>query len=311
MHYILEVRDLVKKFGDFTAVDGLSFKVPRGVIYAFLGPNGAGKTTTLRMILGIIPPTRGDILIDGVSVIEHPEIAKEKIGYMPQYHSLYEDLTVYENLEFYASMYGLKDTEKLKEILEFVELWDFRNRLIAHLSGGMKQRASLACALVHDPQLLVLDEPTAGLDPVVRQKLWEYFNQLKRKGKTILVTTHYMDEASKADIIHLIRKGRTIMIGTLDEVIDKMFDRVIVNLKLTGDEKKIKEIAKAVNAELVEEIGEYFRVVLGVKKGSDLRPLLKTFLEKNVKILEISTHKPSLEEAFVFYATRGRTNGAE
>jgi len=301
---MLSVRSLTKKFGDFIAVDDLTFEIEKGEIYALLGPNGAGKTTTIRMILGILRPTHGEVFVDGINVHKHPEIAKAKIGYMPQSHSLYEDLTVWENLDFYASMYGLKDENKLKEILDFVELYDVRHRLVGHLSGGMKQRASLACALVHDPPFLVLDEPTAGVDPVVRRRMWDYFKHLKDGGRTILVTTHYMDEVVHADTIHLVRRGKTMMKGTMDEIIKRMGGQAsYVLICVLPSKLAVNRIKKhGVSISLLNAKEKYYRIIL--HNYEKLESVIKTIIDTGGAVKDINTKLPTLEDAFVYYSQR-------
>ncbi len=305
---LLCVEHLKKRFGDFTAVYDISFTVPKGSIYALLGPNGAGKTTTLRMILGIITPTAGRVLVDGHDVHKQPEIAKAKIGYMPQQHSLYEDLTVWENLEFYASMYRVvKDQAKLRDILEFVELYDVRHRLVGHLSGGMKQRASLACALVHDPPLLVLDEPTAGVDPVVRRRMWAYFKELKDRGRAILVTTHYMDEVVHAETIHLMRRGKTIMKGSMEEIIEAMGAKPIYTILAQVKSKEaLREIQKTLNAKIRKKKDLW---AVELTQPNDLQSILELMEKKGAKVRDIRTHFPTLEDAFVYFSEKTEGNG--
>lgn len=308
---ILKVESLSKDFDGFRAVDRISFSVPRGCIYALLGPNGAGKSTTLRMILGILAPTTGDIMIDGESVTKNPTLAKMKMGYMPQYHSLFEDLTVYENLEFYAEMYLLNSPPALKDILEFVELWDVRNRLVGHLSGGMKQRASLACALVHNPSLLILDEPTAGVDPTVRRKMWDYFQKLKGEGRTVIITTHYMDEVTNAEYIHLIRDGKTLMVGTPEEIVSNMYDKETITLTLEDGPQARRFAREKLAGFDAQKKGKNKLVLTGdfpkEKSEGELNKLLEKLGKSRgaARVLDISKKKPSLEEAFVHYSQSG------
>ncbi|PNV77280.1 MAG: ABC transporter ATP-binding protein, partial [Thermoproteota archaeon] len=209
----IEARGLTKKFGNFTAVDNLNLTVEAGLAFGLLGPNGAGKTTTIRMITGLIKPTAGTVKVYGHDVSSERSKVIEKIGYMPQKFGLYEDLTVEENMALFGRLYGLSKSDSLqrsRELMEFLDLKEFRNRLAGKLSGGTKQRLALAVALIHDPLLLILDEPTAGVDPPIRRQFWEIFRDLNRKGKTILLTTHYMDEAENCDKLALMSSGRII-----------------------------------------------------------------------------------------------------
>lgn len=213
MEYAIEVENLTKKFGNFTAVDNISFKIPKGSIFGFLGPNGSGKSTTIRMLCGVLHPTSGKGLVMGKDIIKDTETVRQNLGYMSQKFSLYEDLTVEENLDFYAGIYGLskeiRDSRK-KELILMANLAGKEKSLAGTLSGGWKQRLALGCALIHKPKLLILDEPTAGVDPVSRRVFWEIIHELSRQGITILVTTHYMDEAESCDIVGFIFNGKLI-----------------------------------------------------------------------------------------------------
>ncbi len=209
----IEVENLVKRFGAFTAVDGISFSIPKGFIFGFLGPNGSGKSTTIRMLCGVLKPTSGAARIMGLDVVKHTEAVRHSLGYMSQRFSLYEDLTVEENLDFYAGVYGLpKDVRdrRKRDLVAMANLEGKERKLAGTLSGGWKQRLALGCALIHKPELLILDEPTAGVDPVSRRVFWEIIHALARQGITILVTTHYMDEAESCDTVSFILDGRIV-----------------------------------------------------------------------------------------------------
>ncbi|QAA30285.1 ABC transporter ATP-binding protein [Clostridium manihotivorum] len=220
----IEVQGLTKKFGSYTAVDNISFNVPKGKIFGFLGPNGSGKSTTIRMLCGVITPTDGSAKILGYDVTKNVSKIKQNIGYMSQKFSLYEDLTVSENLDFYAGIYGLT-TKQRKErksgIIAMAGLVGRENVLTKNLSGGWKQRLALGCALIHKPKILILDEPTAGVDPVSRRVFWQMIFTLAKQGITILVTTHYMDEAQSCDNIAFIFNSKLIALGTPTELIER------------------------------------------------------------------------------------------
>lgn len=213
MEYAIVVENLTKKFGSFTAVNNISFSIPKGCIFGFLGPNGSGKSTTIRMLCGVLRPTSGIASVMGKDVIKETELVRQNLGYMSQKFSLYEDLTVEENLDFYAGIYGLpndiRDERKI-ELIAMANLAGKEKSLAGSLSGGWKQRLALGCALIHKPAMLVLDEPTAGVDPVSRRIFWEIIHALSRQGITILVTTHYMDEAESCDIVGFIFNGNLI-----------------------------------------------------------------------------------------------------
>lgn len=246
MEYAIEVKDLTKKFGDFTAVDHLNFRIPKGTIFGFLGPNGSGKSTTIRMLCGVLVPTFGEGRVLGFDIVKETEKIRENIGYMSQRFSLYEDLTVEENLDFYAGIYSLKkrtrDIRK-QELIKMAGLEGKEKKLAGELSGGWKQRLALGCALIHKPKLLFLDEPTAGVDPVSRRIFWRIINELKSQGITILVTTHYMDEAESCDITAFIFNSKLLTIGSTEELIIeenvKSLEDVFINYVERNTDQKI------------------------------------------------------------------------
>ncbi|MBN2897997.1 MAG: ABC transporter ATP-binding protein [Clostridia bacterium] len=222
--YMIEIEGLQKQFGKIEAVKDVSLKVEKGKIYGLLGPNGAGKSTTIRMICGVITPSGGQASVNGHDVYTETDKIKDSIGYMSQKFSIYEDLTVYENMRFFSGIYSVKGSERKKRIDELIEMADLsekRHVQAKFLSGGWKQRLALCCALIHKPQILILDEPTAGVDPVSRRVFWKMIYSLAAQGITILVTTHYMDEAESCDEISFIFEGRTIEWGTPKELIEK------------------------------------------------------------------------------------------
>lgn len=224
MEYAISIEHLTKKFGNFTAVDDLSFDIPKGKIFGFLGPNGSGKSTTIRMICGVIRPTEGRGTVLGYDLVKESEKIKQNIGYMSQKFSLYEDLTVEENLDFYGNIYLLpKDKLEIRkrELVEMANLRGKEKSLAGTLSGGWKQRLALSCSLIHSPKLLILDEPTAGVDPVSRREFWNSISNLVSEGITVLVTTHYMDEASICDIIGFIYNSKLITIDTPKALYEK------------------------------------------------------------------------------------------
>ena len=217
----IKTEGLTRRFGEFTAVDHISFSVEQGEVFGFLGPNGSGKTTVIKMLTGILPITEGKAWVDGIDVNADPDEVRLRIGYMSQKFSLYDDLTVFENLRFYGKVYGLNGQALQKKIDETIEqnaLDPYVTRLAGRLSGGWKQRLALSCAMLHGPKILYLDEPTAGIDPVARRKLWDLLFELSGRGITFFVTTHYMDEAERCSHLAYIYYGKLIADGTPDSL---------------------------------------------------------------------------------------------
>jgi len=220
------VEDLKKRFGRFVAVDRITFSVKRGEIFGFLGPNGAGKSTTIRMLCGIITPTSGYGRVAGHDIFSDAEEIKHSIGYMSQKFSLYEDMTPFENIRFYLGIYNLpleQWEDRIEWVLDMTQLQDFRYRITRELPPGWRQRLALGCALLHRPEILFLDEPTSGVDPITRQNFWEFINHLAQDGMTVFVTTHYMDEARNCQKIIMINEGRIVATGSPSEIIFDMF----------------------------------------------------------------------------------------
>ncbi|MDH5807054.1 MAG: ABC transporter ATP-binding protein [Candidatus Methanomethylicaceae archaeon] len=299
MEFAIEIDGLTKKFGNFKAVDNLSLKVKIGEIFGLLGPNGAGKTTTIRMLCGLMRPSEGSIRIYEYKMPEERNQAIKIIGYMAQRFSLYEDLTIMENLEFFGNLYGINGVNlknRIIELLEFLELKEFKDRLAGKLSGGMKQRLALAVALLHRPKLLILDEPTAGVDPPIRRAFWEYLRSLNKEGVTILITTHYMDEAENCDRIALMNRGKLIAIGSPRELKKMAFGGDLVEIKIQGKLNKLEEI------KILEEknYGEFSSLKILLKDASsELPKLLKLFDEKSVKVISAEPINVTLEEVFI------------
>lgn len=222
MEYAIKTSSLTMEFGEFKALNELNLKIKKGEIYGLLGPNGAGKTTAIKVLCGLLTPSSGKAYVLGDEV-SHKKIAS-RIGYMPQETALYVGLSVHQNMKFYGNLFGMDDAsieERESKLLNFVDLYLWRNELVQNLSGGMKHRASLACTLMHEPELLFLDEPTVGVDPELRLSFWDYFNNLKDNGTTILITTHYMDEARRCDRVGFMNHGELIAEGPPSEILQR------------------------------------------------------------------------------------------
>ncbi len=257
MNNIVEVSDLTKKFGEFTAVDDISFGVPAGQIFAFLGPNGAGKTTTIKMLTTLLTPTSGEIKLNGFDPVDHQDEARRSFGIVFQDPSLDDELTAYENLEFHGVLYNVPEKtreKRIQELLEIVELTDRKNSLVKTFSGGMKRRLEIARGLLHHPKVFFLDEPTSGLDPQTRNKIWDYIKNLnKKEGITIFFTTHYMEGADKvAENVAIIDHGKIVAAGSPAELKRKTKSSTLEDafLQLTGHEIREEEAGAIDNLRL-------------------------------------------------------------
>ena len=295
----VEVHGLVKRFGRFTAVDGIDLTVPRGAIFGFLGANGAGKTTAIRMLCGLLRPSDGSALVDGVDVVRQPEQVKARIGYMAQKFSLYDDLTVDENIAFFADAYLVpreKLAERRKEVLERTELIGRESVITKTLAAGIKQRLALACALVHEPRILFLDEPTAGVDPLSRRAFWWQIHRLRKRGVTIFVTTHHLDEAENCTQVMFMQAGRCVALGTPRELRDAADVGDMVSIEGVGAEA----LRGSPRVEEFVPMGASWQVRL--RSPSDAEPLAQ---ELGVAVTRV---RPSLEDVFIA-AIRDREAG--
>lgn len=303
MTSILECRDLSKSFGDKVAVDGVSFEIGAGEAYGLLGPNGAGKTTTISMICGLLKSDRGSVTVDG-SVMDHRSVAaKRSIGYVPQEIALYPDLTGAENLRFFGRLYGLRGDElgsRVDEMLELVELRDRADERVDKYSGGMKRRLNIAAGLLHSPKLLVLDEPTVGVDPQSRNAILENVEKLASEGVAVLYTTHYMEEAERlCDRVGVIDEGRIIAEGTRRELVDRLGQRDRVEIAGSGSLKKFATAAKRLK-EIDDATATDDQVQLLVRGGRHVLPKLLDVADRtNVAVSSVEVVEPDLEAVFL------------
>ena len=297
---IVVVNELTKRFAELAAVNGLSFSVARGEIFGLVGPDGAGKTTTMRMLAGVLPPDGGRIDIDGIDVVADPEEGKQHISYMPQRFGLYEDLTVDENIRFYADLFEVAADvreERAQRLLAASGMSQFRSRLAGQLSGGMKQKLGLTCALVHTPRILMLDEPTTGVDPVSRRDFWRILYGLREEGVTILITTAYLDEAERCNRLALLHSGRVLYCDTPTALKEHMPGAVIVVSSSAGREVRTT-IAGLAGVSNVILVGDGVHAV--VDDAQARIPELREALQRaNVPFADIAVGEPSIEDVFV------------
>lgn len=307
----IEVKELTKKFGRFTAVDKISFNVEQGEILGFLGANGAGKSTAIRMMTGILEPTSGDALVGGFSIMKEPDKVKTQIGYMSQKFSLYNDLTVEENIRFFAGVYGLtgqKFSDRKKWVLKVANLEGKEKLLTGSLPGGIKQRLALGTAVIHEPKIVFLDEPTSGVDPISRRNFWDLINDLSASGITVLVTTHYLDEAEFCNDIILINAGRLIAQGnskTLktdyikNTILEIESDRVVDSMSILEKENWVGETSI---------FGNYIHIILNdnSKTEADVREILTN--KNSINVHRIDKIVPTLEDVFIHLLEKDKKN---
>jgi len=295
--YIIEVENLVKKFGDLIAVNDISFRVAPGEIFGFLGPNGAGKTTTINILCTLLRPTSGRATINGFDVVHQQSQVRQSIGLVFQDPSLDERLSGLQNMRFHALVYNVPASvreQRIKEMLSMMQLWDKRHSEVRTYSGGMKRRLELARGLLHRPKVLFLDEPTLGLDPQTRNRIWEYILDLRqREGVTIFLTTHYMDEAQKADRLAIIDYGQLIAMDT-PEKLKKKVGKDIISVKTADNDKAADEIKRRYQTEIRHDGNE---LTFPVTNGEEFLP--KFIKEFDIKIQSINLRRPSLDDVFL------------
>ncbi len=299
--FVVEVEDLVKTFDSFIAVDHIRFQVEKGEIFGFLGPNGAGKSTTIRMLCGLLLPSSGKGRVAGFDVMTEPEKIKQAIGYMSQKFSLYDDLKVIENLHFFGGIYGLSPSSQKKrenEVLGIIGLQDFRDRITRTLAVGSKQRLALGCAILHEPSVLFLDEPTSGVDPISRRSFWSLIQQMAERGVTTFVTTHYMDEAEYCDRLALIYQGRITAMGTPSELKLKTLSQGIFEVECDPLVTALDLLKKEPWAAESAVFGDGLHVI--GKEGVDLEQEINALFRRHGILLKrMGRIRPSLEDVFV------------
>ncbi|MEW6116284.1 MAG: ABC transporter ATP-binding protein [Nitrospirota bacterium] len=295
----VEIANLRRTFGDFVAVDNISLSVNKGEIFGFLGPNGAGKSTTIKMLCGLLAPTGGSGFVGGYDIMTESEEIKKNIGYMSQKFSLYDDLTVEENIAFFSGIYGVSQENKKGRtawVLEMAGLQDKKNALTRTLPGGFKQRLALGCAILHEPLILFLDEPTSGVDPVSRRNFWNLIYEMAKAGTTVFVTTHYMDEADYCDRLALIYRGRIIAEGTPEELRENYMTRDVLEIEVD----RLVEAMDVLDGHKIEAAIFGSLLHATVENADSTEQRIQTVLEeKGIKVKRIEKIVPSLEDVFV------------
>ncbi|HUQ80155.1 MAG TPA: ABC transporter ATP-binding protein [Gemmatimonadaceae bacterium] len=304
----VSVTSLTRAFGDLTALDALSFDVAAGELFGIVGPDGSGKTTTLRILAGVLRPTSGDATVVGTSVAKDPEGVKHRIAYMSQRFGLYTDLSVRENIEFYADLYGVPRkarAKRLERLYAFSQLGQFENRLAGALSGGMKQKLSLCCALIHEPEVLLLDEPTFGVDPISRRELWLIVHEMVANGMTAIVSTAYLDEAERCDRVALLNKGKLAALDTPAELQGRLRGRT---LAIDSDSpRQAMELMRAqAGVRSAAMFGQSLHLTLESQgHESELRALLE---RGGIAVRSMHELEPSLEDVFIDLSTTDHVN---
>ena len=300
---MLYIENLVKRYGKFTAVDGLDIHVAKGSIFGFIGPNGAGKTTTMKIVSGLLSATSGKVIIDGIDVTRKPRLLREKIGYMPDFFGVYDNLKVSEYMDFYAGTYYIPYRERdsiIDNLLELVDLTHKKNEYVDSLSRGMKQRLCLARSLVHDPELLILDEPASGLDPRARVEMKEILKQLKQMNKTIIISSHILPElAEMCTDVGIINHGTMTAQGSVYDIMKGLSKNRIIQIKPLNDMEKLLKVLQEqpmIN-DIIENTDNIELEFTG--KNEDLSELLTNIIKNDIKILQFKEKEGSLEEAFM------------
>ena len=302
---VIEARELRRTFGDFVAVDNVSFTVRTGEIFGFLGPNGAGKTTTIKMLTGLVAPTGGHARVAGYDVSTQSELIRRNIGYMSQKFSLYGDLTVHENVELFAGLYGITDeayASRRQWILQMAGLQGRESLLTSELPLGWKQRLALGCAVLHQPRVLFLDEPTSGVDPIARRAFWDLIYELSNEGTTVLVSTHYMEEAEYCHRLILMNRGRLIAEGTPAELRAE-FDAPLIQIEVDNPAAAVSALQQTHGVEQAAMFGRRVHVTPRIREGAE--ELIRAALTKhNLDTRALTTVAPSLEDIFVALVRR-------
>ncbi len=301
---IIRAVGLTKEFSGETVVQDVTFEIPRGAIFGFIGPSGSGKTTTIRLLLGVYTPTAGEVAVMGVSPVKFRRGTRERIGYMPQLFVLYPTLTVWENLNFAASIYGmgLRRGQRLMRVLDLVELTEHRHKLARDISGGMQRRLSLAATFVNDPELIFLDEPTAGIDPVLRRKFWDHFNELQKEGRTLFITTQYVSEAAYCDLVGVMSEGRLLAVDTPQGLRKRALGGDVVDVNTTEylDFAHLQRLQSLpfVRGRILRMADHGLRLTV-VEAKTAIPDLVEWFKQQNIPVESVQEYLPPFDDVFI------------
>ena len=297
---VIQVQNLTRRFGEFVAVDHVNFDVRAGEVVGYLGPNGSGKTTTIRMLLGLLEPTEGKATVLGFDAFRQSEQVRVRAGYMSQKFAIYDDLTVLENLTFYGGVYGITDKARINRTLELVGLQGHNSTLTRSLSAGWRQRLALGIALVHEPKLLFLDEPTSGVDPTARRAFWDLIYELAENGVTILVTTHYMDEAEYCERVGVMRAGKLLAMDTPSNLKKNIIPGDVWEVFAEPLEAGLSVLPELEGVLRVGLAGDHLRTI--TERGKKKEDLLRALQTRNVNVREIVRGEATLEDVFISLA---------
>lgn len=310
----VQARGMSKAFGDEVAVNNMTFDVQPGTIFGLIGPSGSGKTTAVRLMTGIYEPSAGEVVVLGKRPRDFNSTVRRRIGYMPQHFVLYPDLSVWENMHFAAALYGmgLRRGQRLRDMLQFVELDEHRGKLARDISGGMQRRLSLAATLAHRPELVFLDEPTAGIDPILRSKFWDYFRGMRERGRTLVVTTQYVGEAAYCDYVGVMAEGRLLMVETPDGLRARAFGGELVDLQAASplDYRTVAQIRQMdFVTGRIQPLGEAGVRIVVNDAGTAVPRLVEWARTQNLQVRSIEKYEPPLDDVFVEVVKKEQARG--